>query len=45
MKIIIFGIGNFGASLALQLTEMGHEVIAVDKNHDKVELIKDQVTH
>jgi trk system potassium uptake protein TrkA len=45
MKIIIFGIGNFGASLALQLTEMGHEVIAVDKNHDKVELIKDEVTH
>ncbi|MBK7475498.1 MAG: TrkA family potassium uptake protein [Haliscomenobacter sp.] len=45
MKIIIFGIGNFGASLAMQLSEMGHEVIAIDKNPDKVELIKDQVTH
>lgn len=45
MKIIIFGIGNFGASLALQLTEMGHEVIAIDKSTDKVEMLKDQVTH
>lgn len=45
MKIIIFGIGNFGAALALQLTEMGHEVIAIDKSNDKVELLKDQVTH
>lgn len=45
MKVIIFGIGNFGASLALQLTEMGHEVIAIDKSPDKVEMLKDQVTH
>ena len=45
MKVLIFGLGNFGASLAFQLTEMGHEVIAIDKNPDKVELIKDKVTH
>lgn len=45
MKILVFGIGNFGASLSMLLTEMGHEVIAVDINPDKVELIKDQVVH
>jgi len=45
MKVLIFGLGNFGSSLAFQLTEMGHEVTAIDKNPDKVELIKDKVTH
>lgn len=45
MKIIIFGLGNFGHSLALSLTETGNEVIAVDKNIQKVEIIKDQVAH
>lgn len=45
MKVLVFGIGNFGASLAVQMSEMGHEVIALDKNPDKVELIKDKVTH
>ncbi|MFZ4428044.1 MAG: potassium channel family protein [Saprospiraceae bacterium] len=45
MKILVFGIGNFGASLVLLLTEMGHEIIAVDKSQEKVDLIKDQVVH
>lgn len=45
MKVIIFGLGNFGHSLALFLTETGNEVIAVDKNMNKVEMIKDKVAH
>ncbi|MCB9081852.1 MAG: TrkA family potassium uptake protein [Lewinellaceae bacterium] len=45
MKVMIFGIGNFGASLAFQLSEMGHEIIAVDKSAEKVDFIKDKVTH
>lgn len=45
MKIIVFGLGNFGSSLCLSLTETGNEVIAVDKNMDKINMIKDKVSY
>ena len=45
MKYIVVGIGNFGAYLAVRLAEMGHEVIAVDVKMEKIDLIKDKVTH
>ena len=45
MKIIIFGLGNFGMSLALSLTETGNEVIGVDNKMEKVNLIKDKISH
>jgi trk system potassium uptake protein TrkA len=45
MKFIIIGLGNFGSSLAEKLTRMGHEVIGVDNKIEKVESIKDKVTH
>ena len=45
MKYIIIGLGNFGASLAEKLTEMGNEVIGVDVSMSKVEAIKDRITH
>jgi trk system potassium uptake protein TrkA len=45
MKIIIFGLGNFGMSLALNLTESGNEVIGVDKQIEKVNLVKDKIAH
>lgn len=45
MKYIIIGLGNFGASLAEKLTEMGNEVIGVDISMTKVEAIKDKITH
>ncbi|MGB7841794.1 MAG: TrkA family potassium uptake protein [Salinimicrobium sp.] len=44
-KYIIIGLGNFGASLAEKLTQMGNEVIGVDLNMSKVEAIKDKITH
>ncbi len=45
MKIVIIGLGNFGSTLAIRLTRMGHEVIGVDKDMGKVQLIKDDITH
>ena len=45
MKIIIFGLGNFGMSLALSLTETGNEVVGIDKNMDKVNIVKDKIAH
>ena len=45
MKFIIIGLGNFGSSLAIKLTHLGHEVIGVDKQIGKVENIKDLITN
>ncbi len=45
MKFIIIGLGSFGASIAMKLTEMGHEVIGVDKSMDKVDALKESITH
>ncbi len=44
MKFLIIGLGNFGASVATELTSMGHEVIAVDLDTQKVESFKDDIT-
>lgn len=45
MKYIVLGLGHFGKSLAVHLTEQGHEVIAVDKKLALVEQLKDRITH
>lgn len=45
MKVIVVGLGNFGKALAIQLSEMGHEVIGVDKAFEKVDQLKDQMSH
>ena len=45
MKYIIFGLGNFGASLGQKLTEQGNEVIGVDKSMDKVDDLKEKISH
>jgi trk system potassium uptake protein len=45
MQFIIFGLGNFGLSLALKLTKIGHEVIGVDRNIAKIDLVRDRITH
>ncbi len=45
MKYIILGLGNFGRSLAIQLTERGHEVIGIDNSMSRVEMLKEKITH
>lgn len=45
MKYIIFGLGNFGASLAQKLTEQGNEVIGIDSNMSKVDAFKEKISH
>ena len=45
MKYIIFGLGNFGASLGQKLTSQGNEVIGVDNNMDKVDALKESISH
>lgn len=45
MNIVIIGLGNFGASLAKVLTSMGHDVLGVDNNLDRVEYFKDTIAN
>jgi trk system potassium uptake protein TrkA len=45
MNIVAIGMGNFGASLAKTLTAMGHDVLGVDKNSEKVEFFKDKISN
>ncbi len=43
-QIVVFGLGKFGSKVAKSLQEKGVDVIAVDKNKQRVEEIKDFVT-
>jgi len=45
MKTLIIGLGNFGSTLAKELTKMGHEVIGVDKDKHKVDLYANEITY
>ncbi len=45
MKYIIIGLGHFGASLGNKLTALGHEVIGVDPEMNRVEACKGTMTH
>ncbi|AFL80804.1 K+ transport system, NAD-binding component [Aequorivita sublithincola DSM 14238] len=45
MKIVVIGLGNFGMSLAIHLSNTGNEVIVADQNMEKVNLVKDKVAH
>lgn len=44
MKYLIIGLGNFGKTLAEELTDKGHEVIGVDNDERKVEVVKDRIS-
>lgn len=43
-QFIVIGLGRFGGSIANSLVQMGHEVLAIDKDEQKVEEFKDIVT-
>ena len=43
-QFAIIGLGNFGYYLATHLYEKGHDVLAIDKDHNLVQKIKDNVT-
>lgn len=45
MMVAVIGLGTFGSKTATRLFEKGAEVIAIDKNPELVEKIKDRVTH
>ncbi len=44
MKFLVIGLGNFGRTLAEELTDNGHEVIGVDFNEYRVDAIKERIS-
>ena len=45
-NILLIGLGRFGRHIALQLNKLGHEVMAVDINEERVnEILPIVLTH
>lgn len=44
-QLAVIGLGRFGMSLIEELTIMGHEVLAIDNDEQKVNTVADLVTH
>ena len=44
-NILIIGLGRFGKHIAMQLNKMGHEIMAVDLNEERVEKVLPFVTN
>ncbi len=42
---VVIGCGRFGSSVAKTLYNLGHEVLAIDKNEENVQNIAEKVTH
>lgn len=42
---VVIGLGRFGTAIARELSTLGHEVIAIDRDEAKVNAIADEVTH
>jgi trk/ktr system potassium uptake protein len=44
-EFAVIGMGRFGRSVALTLAELGHKVLAIDKNEEPLRSVSDEVTH
>lgn len=44
-QFAVIGLGRFGSSIAKYLYSAGYEVMAIDKDMERIEAIKDEVTH
>ena len=38
-NVLLIGLGRFGRHIAMQLNEMEHNVMAVDKNEERVDRV------
>ncbi len=44
MKYLVIGLGNFGGTLAEELTNNGHDVIGIDYSEQRVDEVKDRIS-
>ena len=43
-QFIVIGLGRFGSAVATTLVELGHEVLGVDNDEERVDALKDKIT-
>ena len=43
--ILLIGLGRFGRHIAQELNELGHQVMAIDNNEDRVNAVLSYVTN
>ncbi len=44
-QFAVMGLGRFGSSVARTLVEMGHEVLGIDTSEERIQQLKDELTH
>lgn len=44
-QFVVIGLGRFGSNLALELVDLGYEVLGIDRNEELVQELSDQLTH
>ncbi|SES26143.1 trk system potassium uptake protein TrkA [Vreelandella subterranea] len=44
-QFIVIGLGIFGATIARELTQLGHEVLGIDADEQRVNRLADEITH
>lgn len=44
MRYLILGLGIYGSNLAIDLTDMGHEVIGVDNRQANADMLRDRIS-
>lgn len=42
---VVIGLGRFGSAVAIELCELGSEVLAIDEDQTRIQSVADQVTH
>lgn len=44
-SFLVIGMGRFGQSLAAELSNLGHEVLVIDRSEERIAAMADRVTH
>ena len=44
-NILLIGLGRFGKHIAMQLNQLGHEIMAVDQDEERVSKVLPYVTN
>ena len=44
-QVVVVGLGRFGTSFASKMYQLGYDVMAIDKDEDKVQSMIGQVTY
>ena len=44
-NILLIGVGRFGRHIAMHLNQLGHQVMAVDRNEERIDAVMPYVTN